>query len=63
MGNERGGQTAAVLSSLTSTCRRHEINPQLYLTQLLVNLPATPISQLHAWLPDQWKLRSPGPSA
>ncbi|MGD0462121.1 MAG: hypothetical protein ABSB74_06505 [Tepidisphaeraceae bacterium] len=25
VGNERGGQTAAMLSSLTSTCRRHGI--------------------------------------
>lgn len=55
VGNERGGKTAAILSSLTSTCRRHDINPQHYLTQLLTNLPATPISQLHTWLPDQWK--------
>lgn len=38
VGNLRGGRTAAVLASLTSTCRRHEIDPQLYLTQLLVNL-------------------------
>jgi len=45
VGNERGGQTAAILSSLTSTCRRHGIDPQRYLTQLLTNLPATPISQ------------------
>lgn len=55
VGNERGGQTAAILSSLTSTCRRHDINPQRYLTQLLTNLPDTPISQLHQWLPDEWK--------
>ena len=40
VGNPRGGRTAAILASLTSTCRRHEIDPQLYLTQLLVNLPA-----------------------
>jgi len=33
------------------------IDPQLYLTQLLVNLPSTPLSGLDAWLPDQWKLR------
>jgi len=57
VGNERGGQTAAILSSFTSTCQRHRINPELYLTQLLVNLPATPISQIDAWLPDHWKLR------
>jgi transposase len=55
VGNERGGQTAAILSSLTSTCRRHGIDPQRYLTQLLTNLPATPMSQLHQWLPDIWK--------
>ena len=55
VGNPRGGRTAAILASLTSTCRRHEIDPQLYLTQLLINLPSTAISQLHTWLPDQWK--------
>jgi transposase len=51
----RGGETAAILSSLTSTCRRHGINPQVYLTQLLANLQDTPINELDSWLPDQWK--------
>jgi transposase len=51
----RGGETAAILSSLTSTCRRHEINPQAYLTELLANLPDTPISRVDEWLPDAWK--------
>jgi hypothetical protein len=55
VGKPRGGRTATILSSLTSTCRRHDIDPQLYLTQLLVNLPTLTISQLHTWLPDQWK--------
>ena len=55
VGNARGGRTAAILASLTSTCRRHDIDPQLYLTQLLTNLPTLPISQLPQWLPDQWK--------
>jgi len=59
VGNERGGQTAAILSSLTSTCRRHNIDLQRYLTQLLTNLPATPISQISQWLPDEWKRRNP----
>ena len=62
VGNERGGATAAILSSITSTCRRHEIDPQRYLTQLLTNMPATPISQIEQWLPDRWKLRKPSPS-
>src|SRR3954451_627010 len=53
VGNPRGGRTAAILASLTSTCRRHDVDPQLYLTQLLLNLTATPIAELPAWLPDQ----------
>ena len=59
VGNTRGGETAAILSSLTSSCRRHGVNPQLYLAQLLVNLPGTPLSRVHEWLPDEWKRRQP----
>jgi hypothetical protein len=36
----RGGRTAAILASLTSDCRRHEMDPQLYFIQLLMNLPS-----------------------
>jgi hypothetical protein len=57
VGNARGGRTAAILASLTSTCRRHEVDPQLYLTQLLMNLPQAKMSELSDWLPDQWKIR------
>ena len=57
VGSVRGGQTAAILASMTSTCRRHEINVELYLTQLLANLPSTPITQVRQWLPDVWKQR------
>jgi transposase len=56
VGNPRGGRTAAILASLTSTCRRHHVDPQLYLTQMLINLPTTRVNELSAWLPDQWKL-------
>jgi hypothetical protein len=59
VGNQRGGQTAAILSSFTSTCRRHGIDPQVYFTQLLTNLPSTPISQIGQWLPDRWKKNQP----
>ena len=57
VGNARGGRTAAILASLTSTCRRHDMDPQRYLTQLLVNLPAARLRDLPAWLPDEWKRR------
>lgn len=59
VGNARGGRTAAILASLTSTCRRHGIDPHLYLTQLLVNLPSLRLSDLPAWLPDEWQRRLP----
>jgi len=57
VGNARGGRTAAILASITSSCRRHDVDPQRYLTQLLVNLPAARLSDLSAWLPDEWKRR------
>ena len=55
VGNPRGGRTAAILASLTGTCR-HDVDPQLYLKHLLTNLPTTRMSELSAWLPDRWKL-------
>jgi transposase len=57
VGNARGGRTAAILASFTSTCRRHDVDPHLYLTQLLMNLPQAKMRELPDWLPDQWKLR------
>jgi transposase len=57
VGNPRGGRTAAILASLTSTCRRHDVDPQLYLTQLLMNLPQAKVRELPDWLPDHWKIR------
>ena len=61
VGNPRGGRTAAILASITSTCRRHDIDPQRYLTQLLLNLPGLSASQLVDWLPDRWKRQQAAP--
>ena len=57
VGNERGGRTMAILSSMTSTCRRLGIDSQLYLTQLLTNIPIIKQQELDLWLPDVWKQR------
>ena len=62
VGTVRGGETAAIISTITSTCQRHDINPQIYLTQLLAKLQSTPISQLDQWLPDQWKTTKNNPT-
>ena len=45
IGIPRGGW-AAVLSSVTSTCRRHNIDPQLYLTSLQTDLSQIQIGLL-----------------
>ncbi len=52
VGNPRGGRTAALRASLTSTCRRHEVDPQLSRTQLRINLPAGPVPDRDVGLPD-----------
>ncbi len=33
VGHARGDRTAAILATLTSTCRRYDVDPQLYFTQ------------------------------
>ncbi|MBN1341061.1 MAG: transposase [Phycisphaerae bacterium] len=61
VGTPRGGDTAAILSSITSTCQRHGINPQVHLTQLLIGLADAPVSQLDQWLPDRWESAQASP--
>jgi transposase len=54
VGSPRGGQTAALLFSLTSTCRRMGVEPWGYLQDLLMRLPTTPAGSLGDLLPDRW---------
>jgi transposase len=55
VGSERGGATAAVLFSFTSTCQRLQVEPWAYLQDVLSRLPTTPAEQLEALLPDRWQ--------
>jgi transposase len=54
VGSPRGGQTAAVLFSVTSTCQRLGVEPWAYLQDALTRLPTTPSGQLGDLLPDRW---------
>jgi transposase len=65
VGSPRGGQTAAVLFSFTSTCQRLGVEPWAYLQDVLTRLPTTPPAQLGQLLPDHWQAaRAPtSPSA
>ena len=55
VGSERGGATAAVLFSFTSTCQRLGVEPWSYLQDVLTRLPGLPADQLAALLPDRWE--------
>ena len=56
VGSVEGGQTAAMLYSMTETCKRHGIDPWLYLREMLTVLPTLPESvwttELPKLLPD-----------
>jgi hypothetical protein len=54
LGSDRGGRTAAVLYSLTGTCKHHDIDPFAYLQDILRRLPTQPADQLDELLPDVW---------
>jgi len=56
VGSDKGGQTAAVLFSFTSTCHRLGIEPWAYLQDVLARLPATPAERLGELLPDRWQV-------
>jgi hypothetical protein len=56
IGSPRGGQTAAVLISFTSTCQRLGVEPWAYLQDVLTRLPTTPAGQIGDLLPDHWQL-------
>ena len=55
IGSPRGGQTAAVLFSFTSTCQRLGVEPWAYLQDVPTRMPATPAGQLGDLLPDRWQ--------
>ena len=55
VGSANGGRTAAVLYSFTSTCHRLQMDPWVYLQDVLTRLPELPPDQLTELLPDRWK--------
>jgi transposase len=55
VGSPRGGQTAAILFSFTSTCQRLGVEPWAYLQDVLTRLPTMPAGQLGDLLPDHWQ--------
>jgi hypothetical protein len=54
-GSDNGGRTAAVLSSLVASAKRHHIDPFAYLRDVFARVSAHPRNRLEELLPDEWK--------
>ena len=53
-GNENAGETAAVLYTLTMSCKRHAIDVQAYLTDVFRRIRMSTPTELELLLPDRW---------
>jgi hypothetical protein len=53
-GSDNGGHTAAVLTSLIATCKRHRVDPFAYLCDVFQHINAHPQNRLEELLPDNW---------
>jgi transposase len=54
-GSDKGGQTAAILMSLCTTCKELEIDPQAYLRDVLDRISTHPARLIEELLPDRWQ--------
>jgi len=54
-GSDKGGRTAAVLTSLIATCKRLGMDPFAYLRDLFGRIAAHPRARIAELLPDHWK--------
>jgi transposase len=54
-GSDKGGQTAAVLMSLCTTCKNLGIDPQAYLRDMLDRISTHPARRIEELLPDRWQ--------
>ena len=62
-GSDHGGHTAAVLSSLIATSKRHRIDPFAYLRDVFERISAHPKNRLEELLPDQWLAARAAPAS
>jgi transposase len=62
-GSDKGGQTAAVLMSLCTTCKDLGIDPQAYLRDVLDRISTHPARRIEELLPDRWQALRPAHEA
>lgn len=58
-GSHTGGERAAIMYSIIETCKMNDINPFVYLQDVLEKIPNTLQQDIRQLLPYQWKLLQP----
>ena len=54
VGNEKAGENLAVVQTIISTCAASGVNPQAYISDVLLKLADTPKSKIDTLLPAEW---------
>jgi len=55
MGSEGGDETAALLLSIVESCKVNDVNPYLYLKDVLVRVSTHPAKRVMELTPRLWK--------
>ncbi len=55
LGSDNGGRTAAILTSITTTCKRLGVDPFEYLRDVFHRISTHPQNSLDEFLTDKWR--------
>lgn len=58
-GSHDAAQRAAVIYSLLATCKKNNVEPSAWLTDVLTKIQDQPINKIDELLPETWKQQSP----
>jgi len=59
VGHEEAGQNLAILQTITSTCRLHNVDAYEYIKDVLIRIQTHPASKIDELLPQNWMPSSP----
>lgn len=59
-GSDRGADRAAIMLTLITTARLNDIDPKVWLADILARIADLPVSRLHELLPWEWKAQGGG---
>ena len=55
VGSDQAGENLAVIYTLVATCIANDVNPEPYLTDVLLRVKSHPASRIDELLPHNWK--------